>query len=245
MLVASYYPLKGNMDNRKSVAYVTDSPTLLEVDYAARQQASDFFAVVRNHSILKVIALNREGDSWRWLVVDMEKGGSQGYALPDAADMTENRARELLRNGYDPKAKMTGNTLYFKGARLSILSNSRIKALLSSLIAREGLAKGDSTDVQYRTCAETEAYVLKASAKGGELDVFTPISAHEYDGVQVKPGVYNTKLDMALYQWGKACFDLGINTLEDAWKVFAKFRGRALTGKERDYIKMGFERALE
>ena len=245
LLGASYYPLEGNMNNRKSAAYVADSPTLLEIEYAALQQASDFFVVVKDHSILKVIALNNQGNKWRWLVIDIDKGGSEGFQLPDTADLTENRAKELVRNHYDPKAKITGNTLYFNRTRRRILGNSRIRTLLVALIAEKGLAKGDSTDVKYRTRAETEAYVLKATAKGGELDFFTAVKGHEYDGVEIKPGKFSTKLGIALYQWGKACFDLGVNTPEDAWRVFAKFKGRALNQRERDYIKMGFERALE
>jgi hypothetical protein len=245
LLGASYYPLKGNMDNRKSSAYVTDSPTLLEIDYAATHQASDFFVIVKNHSILKVIGLNNLGNKWQWLVVDMDKGGSDGFMLTDTADLTENRAKELVGNRYDRGAKIIGNILYFNGRRHRILSNTRIKGMLLGLISREGLANGDSTDVKYRTREETEAYVLAATAPGRELDFFTSIAGHEYDGVQVKPGKFSTKLGIALYQWGKACFDLGVNTLEDAWRIFEKFRKRPLDQRERDYIKMGFERALE
>jgi hypothetical protein len=245
LLGASYYPLKGNMDNKGSSAYVSDKPTLLEIDYAATHQASDFFVIVKNHSILKLIGLNNVGANWQWLVVDMGKGGSDGYMLDDTADITENRALELVRDRYDSTARIKGNTLYFDGSPRHILTNKKIKASLLALIARESLAKGDSTDIRYRTREETRSFILTETAKGGNLDFFNAIKGKESDGLQVKPGVYSTKLGAALYQWGKACYDLGLNTIEDAYQVYAKFKGRPLTRQEKDHIRMGFEKSLE
>lgn len=245
LLGTSYYPLKGNIDNKGSSAYLSDKPTLLEIDNAATHQASDFFVIVKNHSILKLIGLNNVDNKWQWLVVDMDKGGSDGYMLSDNADITENRAAELIRNRYDSSAKIVNNILYFNGGRKRILSNKRIKVSLLELIKREGLAKGDSTDVKYRTREETKAFILAQSAAGEALDFFTRIKDHEYDGIQIKPGVYSTKLSMALYQWGKACYDLGVNTIEDAWGIYSTFKARPLNQREQEYIRMGFDKTLE
>ena len=49
--------------------------------------------------------------------------------------------------------------------------------------------------------------VLTESKAGGKLDFFSEIKGHEYDGIQVKPGVFSTKIGIALYKWGRAFED--------------------------------------
>src|SRR3954470_1199743 len=47
-LISNYYPLKDNIDNKASVVYVSDTPTLDEIEKAAINLPSDFFIVSRN-----------------------------------------------------------------------------------------------------------------------------------------------------------------------------------------------------
>src|ERR1043165_4643797 len=61
MLVSSYYTLKGNIDNKGSSVFISKEPTLLEIDYAAMHQLSDFFLVAKNHFMLRLIKLVNYG----------------------------------------------------------------------------------------------------------------------------------------------------------------------------------------
>jgi hypothetical protein len=65
------------------------------------------------------------------------------------------------------------------------------------------------------------------------------------DGIQIKPGLFDTRIGIALYKWGKANRDLGIATLDDAYAIFSKFKDRDLNIREKEYIKLGFEKGLE
>jgi hypothetical protein len=117
--------------------------------------------------------------------------------------------------------------------------------IIITLLLNVGLAYSQSKPDVKTDTAQLKSYVLKETKKGGKLDFFTPIKGKEYESVQVKPGVLDTKIGMALYKWGKANFDLGLNKLEDAYAIFSEYKGRELNQKEKDYIKMGFNRELD
>jgi hypothetical protein len=92
---------------------------------------------------------------------------------------------------------------------------------------------------------ELQEYVLSLMKEGGDLDFFTPIKGKENDGIQIKPGVFSTNLGIALYKWGRACYEIGVNTEQDSYEIFAAYKGRALNARETEYIRMGFYKALE
>jgi hypothetical protein len=87
--------------------------------------------------------------------------------------------------------------------------------------------------------------ILSESKEGGKLDFFTEIKGHEFDGIEVKPRLYSTRLGMALYKWGKANYELGVSTVEQAYEIWKEFKGRPMNEREREYIKLGFNRELE
>ncbi|HTJ47913.1 MAG TPA: hypothetical protein VL443_00565 [Cyclobacteriaceae bacterium] len=109
--------------------------------------------------------------------------------------------------------------------------------LISVIIITSSYAQSDTTDVKTIILRETKA--------GGKLDYFSPIKGHEYDGVEIKPGLYSTKLGVALYNWGKSNYEMGIKTLDDAYLIFTQFKGRNLNEREKEYIKLGFNKELE
>jgi hypothetical protein len=241
ILVSSYYPIKGNIDSKSSSAYLSEKPTMLETENAALTQASDFFLIVKNHSILEVAMLEHT-NGWKWLVINPMKGGGRSFEFKVKGDITENRAAELVRNRYDTAARIKGEVLSFNGKTMGIVSNSKIRASLLQLIDRERLAGADSSELKYRTRAELKEVVLSESMEGGELDFFTAIKGHEYDGIQIRPGLISTKLGIALYKWGEACYDLGVNTIEDAYSLYATLKGKPINEREKDYIRKGFDK---
>ncbi len=104
----------------------------------------------------------------------------------------------------------------------------------------------DSIVVQHKLSQEQlKSIVLNESKQGGKLDFFTPIKGKEMDGAEIKPGIYATNLSIALYKWGKANFEIGINSVESALLIYQEFKGSELSKKEKDYIGLGFNRKLE
>jgi len=77
------------------------------------------------------------------------------------------------------------------------------------------------------------------------LDFFTPIKGHEYNGVEIKPKLFTTKLGIALMNWGKANYEMGITNVDDAYSIFSEYKGRKINEREREYIRMGFDRELD
>ena len=77
------------------------------------------------------------------------------------------------------------------------------------------------------------------------MDFFTSIKGKEYDAVKVKPGLFMTNIEMALYKWGKANFDLGINSVEAALLIFQEHKGKELSRREKDIIPIGYRNDLK
>lgn len=93
--------------------------------------------------------------------------------------------------------------------------------------------------------AKIKDRILKETREGGKYDFFTQIKGHEYDGVQIKPGIYDTKLGLALILWGKVNYDLGVSKLEDAYMIFSQHKGSEISSREKEYIKIGYNRELD
>jgi hypothetical protein len=92
---------------------------------------------------------------------------------------------------------------------------------------------------------DVRATILKETQQGGKYDFFTPIKGHESDGIQLKPGVYDTKRGLALYKWGKANYEAGIKSLDEVYALYSEYKKRPANELEKTYLKMGFNRELE
>jgi hypothetical protein len=57
--------------------------------------------------------------------------------------------------------------------------------------------------------------------------------------------VFTTKQSVALYKWGRDCFDIGVNTVEDAWDIFSEHQGKPVNARDKEYIKAGFYKEWE
>ena len=129
---------------------------------------------------------------------------------------------------------ITDGKLRFNDNSYSITSNAEIKKAVIHLINEEHLA--DTTGIVVPSKEDLHANILKETKPGGTLDYFTPIKGHEMDAVQIKPRLFDTRIGIALYQWGKANKDLGVATLDEAYAIFAEFKGRSLNIREKEYI---------
>lgn len=109
----------------------------------------------------------------------------------------------------------------------------------------EAQKTGDSSGAQVLSQKDLKIYILTQTKPGGKLDFFTPIKGIELNGVQIKPGIFASNREIALYKWGNACSDLGLNNVDDAYAIFAEFKNRNLNIPEKTMIKDGFDKKFE
>lgn len=242
--LSNYYTLKNNIENKGSSVYVSDNPTLDEIENAAINLPSEFFMVVKKQSMLNMIMILNKPIR-QYFVINPTTGKQERFPCSITGDISENRANEIIKEKYDTKAKIEGDKLYFNKKKLRIISNKEIKENVLDLIEKQKLNIVDKSNVKVLSKGNLKKIVLKESKEGGKLDFFTEIKGHEMDGIQIKPGIFGTKIGIALYKWGRANFDLGTNTVEDALEFWAEFKGRQPNQREKDYIRLGFNKELE
>lgn len=243
-LSSNYYLLKTNIENKNSSVYISDNPTLKEIENASVNLPSDFFLITRNQGMLNLIMFQNYPKRL-FFVINPETGKQNQYPCSIKGDITENRSKEIIKEQYDPKATINGNKLFFNNNKLTIISTAEIKKAVLELIKKEKLNIADNSNVKLLTKEEIKIFVMKESKENGKLDFFTEIKGRENDGIQVKPGIFDTNLGIALYKWGRANFEIGTNTIEDAFEFWTEYKGREINGKEKVYIKMGFNKELE
>jgi len=243
-LISNYYTLKNNIANKGSSVYISDNPTLDQIASAATNLPSDFFIITKGQRIVTMVMIINH-PSRKFIALNPATGKQDEFDCSLKGDVTENRATEIIKENYDPKASLDGNKLYFNGRKLKIISSKEIKNKVLDLIEKQKLSVTDSSGLKFLSKDEQRKIVLRESKEGGKFDFFTEIKGHEMDGIQIKPGLISTKIGVALYRWGRANFDLGVNTVDDALEFWAEFKGRQPNQREKDYIKLGFDKGLE
>jgi len=242
--LSNYYTLTNNIENKISYVYISEKPNLDEIEDAAINLPSDFFVIMKKQAVLNLIML-RNIPTRQYFVVNPTTGKQRQFPCSIIGDITENRANEILKENYHRKTKIKGNILFFNNKKFTIISSDEIKKNVLEFIETHELNSDDSSLVKILSKDQLKKIVLKESKEGGNLDFFTEIKGHEYDGIQIKPGRITTKLGIALYKWGRANFDLGVNTVEDALAFWTEFKGRQANEREISYIRKGFNKEFE
>ncbi|MBJ6120152.1 hypothetical protein JAO76_18245 [Pontibacter sp. BT310] len=127
------------------------------------------------------------------------------------------------------------------------------RALIASFIFLQILTScsqkvsSQSSEISNASLSQSDirAFILKETEEGGKFDFFTPIKGHEYDGIQIKPGIYDTKIGLAIYKWGKVNYDSGVKSLDEVYAIYSEYKKRPVNDIEKTYLKMGFGRELE
>ncbi|MEA2077395.1 MAG: hypothetical protein U9O95_05190 [Candidatus Marinimicrobia bacterium] len=239
LLVYRYYTLKNNIENRKSSVFMAESPSLDLIEGAAINLPSDYFILTKKSKVVGIIGLlNYPRREFNFDLIRME----QRYTYPCKlnGDITENRAVEIVNNQYDPNAYIDGDVLHFNGKEFKIISNDDIENAVEILIKTKKLDKNRASKFRFISKKETEAYILSETKEGGKLDFFTEVKDKKYDGVQIIPGLFASYQSIAYYKWGRACYDLGVDTIEEVYGLYIKIKGETLNEQEEIYIKMGF-----
>ncbi|KGO91596.1 hypothetical protein [Flavobacterium subsaxonicum] len=240
----NYYTLKNNIENKNSSVYIDDKPSLAETIDAAQTLPSDFFVIMRGQEVVSLL-LFTASPKIEFMLMDIKTGASKNFSPALQGTLTQNRANELLTEKYAANTKIKGDKLTFNNAQFKIITTADIKKEAAAIIKNEKLKDATSTGIQVLSQMQIKENIIKESAKGGKLDFFTPIIGIENNGVQIKPGIFETNMGVALYKWGRAAFDAGVNTVDDALAIYAETKGRPVSKKETLYIKMGFEKTLE
>ena len=243
-LISNYYTLENNIINKNSSVYISKKPSLNEIEKSATELPSDFFIITKNQQISNMILIVNE-PQMTFVVINMTSNKQSEYDFRLRGDITENRANEIIKAKYDPNAKIKKGELYFNNKKFKIIPNEDLNKAVLSLINRKGISETNPSEIKIPFQEELKNIILIETKKGGQLDYFTEIKGKENDAIQIKPRVFSTKLGIALYKWGRATFENGVNTLEDSYKIYEEFKGRDLNQKEKDYIKLGFNKELE
>lgn len=243
-LSANYYTLKNNIENKGSSVFIAEEPNLTQIEDAAKKLLSNFFILSKRGSTLCIILLDSQ-PAKRFIVLNPKTGKGKNYACKIKGDISETRAKELLSDDYDPKARLKAGKLFFNKDELQVFSEKEMTENVIELIKENKLYETEDTGIKLLSQTELKQFILQESKEGKQYDFFTPIKGHELDGIQIKPGVFSSLISIALYKWGRANYELGVNKVEDAYVIFSEFKGEALTQREKDYIKMGFNKELE
>lgn len=244
LLISNYYTLRNNIENRQSSVFISEKPTLDQIEKAATNLASDFFILTKESKMVVMVMLQNDPKR-EFMTITMATKQQSTFPCKLSGDITENRANEIIKEKYDTTATIENGKLKFNGKSLIIISNQEIEDAVWKLIKDEKLDKKKPSDIMMPSKKELRNYILTETKEGGKLDFFTEIKGKEYDGVQIKPGLFTTKQSIALYKWGRACFDIGINTIEDVYEIFAEFKQKELNQRDKEYIKMGFDKEWE
>lgn len=244
ILISNYYTLENNIENSQSMVYISQNPTLNEIEKAAIENASDFVILTKESKMAVMISLINSPKR-EFMAIIMKNDKQKFYSCNLAGDISENRANEIISNQYDPEAYIENDVLHFNKKTFSIISNDDIEKAILKLIKSKKLDRKKPSDVMYLSQDKMKSYIISETKEGGSFDFFSEIKGKENNGVQIKPGVFSTYKSVALYQWGRACFELGVNTIDDAVEIYTEIYGKPLYDRDKNYIKMGFYKEWE
>lgn len=244
LLISNYYTLRNNIENKQSSVFISEKPTLDQIEKAALNLASDFFILTKESKMVVMVMLQNDPKR-EFMTITMATRQQSTFPCKLSGDITENRAKEIIKERYDTTATIENGKLKFNGKEFVIISNQTIEDAVWKLIKDEKLDKKKPSDIMLPSKKELKSYILTETKEGGELDFFTEIKGKEYDGVQIKPGVFTTKQSIALYKWGRACFEIGVNTVEDVYEIYSEFKQKEINQRDKEYIKTGFDKEWE
>ncbi len=87
-LLSNYYTLSNNIDNKNSSVYISDKPSLDDIENAAINLSSDFFVIMKNQSLVNLILI-RNNPAREYFVIN-PTGEQKEYPCKIKGDITEN-----------------------------------------------------------------------------------------------------------------------------------------------------------
>jgi hypothetical protein len=231
----NYYTLKNNIENQGSSVFVARQPSLEQIQKAATSLPADFYLLSKDKRMLYLLLLlpPQEGKKeYSFLLLNPATGERQSIEAKLKGDITESRAKELLSSGYDTKAQMDGSGKYllFNGSKLSIIRQRDIEKQLSGIIKGLKTDKAAESQVVLVSKEDLQKIIKEESINNGKLDYWTKLNAQQEKSVGIQvDGFFMQKQHAAVYLWGKAVAQSGVETLEEARELLTSIKGEQST----------------
>ncbi|RFZ84201.1 hypothetical protein DYU05_00790 [Mucilaginibacter terrenus] len=87
--------------------------------------------------------------------------------------------------------------------------------------------------------------ILKESKNSGKLDMWTPIQGHETDGIQIAPGVFATKREVAIIKWAYNLVAIGITNKKEVISIYAELIARDVNSSELKCLNYGYDQGIK
>lgn len=138
-LISNYYPLKSNIENRNSMIFVSDTPTLDQIENTAINTTSDFFYISKNNVVInKLMLINKPVRNY--YIVSPQTGNQDEIECKLTGDITENRANELVAEKYDSCGLIQEDELFFNNKWLKIIPTKTIHKDILNIISQYQLS---------------------------------------------------------------------------------------------------------
>lgn len=243
-IVSGYFTIANNIDDKESSVYVNDNPSLDEYIQFARDLPSYIFILQTGPEELLRIILKQLNDGQNTTLVYhiVNPRTKQKLKAPCSAwgEISEKRAEELLSLNIDPKAKivplMEGiRALEFNGKTYRIQCYEELKAEII----------GMSSEMLVPTVVERDPEeLLRNESIGGRFDFSIRLAQDEQQLYLVDDVAYN-KDDFAMYLWGQAARQQGIENAKMAIEIWEEIHGQELTSSKAKVLKAGFIAEIE
>jgi len=238
----NYYPLNNNINNARSSVFFDSHPSAEQAMIAAINLPSDFVVIRDSHVVIAIIVLVNKPKR-EFLVIDPLKQSQ--YVLPCnlTGDICENRAIELFRHEFESKSYRKNLEYFIQGRRLKIIPIKSIENKMMEIIRSEKLLNQNS--LIPNNAERKKALIINQSVENRSLDYFSKIKGIENVEIEIVPDVYETNLNFALYKWGRATKDLGIETVDFSLIIWQELVHRNPTKQEIEMIRSGFNKSWE
>ena len=243
-ITCGYFTIANNIDNKASSVYVSDSPTLDDYILFARNLPANTFLLQTGPEILLRIVLNQVNDqqnsTFSYTMVNPRSKQKLEAPCSVWGEISEKRAHELLALNVDPKAKivpvMDGvNALEFNGKSYRIQSYEELKAEVI----------GMSTEMLTPSIVERDPEeLLRNESIGGRFD-FAIHLAQDEQHMYLVDGIAYNKANFAIYLWGQAARQQGIENAKKAIEIWEEIHDSKLSSPQAKALKAGFIAELE
>jgi len=241
-LIYSYYTLQNNINNANSSVFLDSNPTPEQAMIAAINLPSDFVAIRDSQTVIAIILMVNKPKR-EFLVIDPIRQSQFKLPCNLLGDITSNRANELVKHDFESKSYIQKGELFIQGRKLKIISNKALEKKIMDIIASEGLLTQEK--VVFSDAERKKTMILQQSVENRSLDYFTKIKGKENVEIEIVSGVYETNLNFALYKWGRATKDLGIETVDFSLIIWQELVHRNPTTQEIEMIRSGFNKSWE
>lgn len=138
-LISNYYTLSNNIDNPQSAVYIADSPTLDQIEEAALFLPSDYFIVSRGQHMLSLLMFQNDPIN-AFVAIELTSERQALHPNKLKGTITENRANEIIKEQFDPAAKIENGFLYFNNKEFRIIPTIQVEKTAVALVKKEKLA---------------------------------------------------------------------------------------------------------